>query len=126
MAVVIGNVALGAKNAGKGDLAQAMAKFEAAHPGVHRIGGEVEAPVLVRSTNPEFPKDSWKKKRILGPIIVEAIVSATGQVVDPTIVSSGNDDLWPAVLAAVGKWEYQPARLKGKSVPVFMIITVSF
>jgi TonB family protein len=103
---------------------EAVKQFEAKHPGVLRVGGEVLGPKLVRKVNPEFPKPLRLKFRELSPIIVEAIVTETGDVLDPTVVMSAHPDLDPLVLTAIRQWKYEPARRRGKRVPVFLTVTV--
>jgi TonB family protein len=104
---------------------KAIATFEATHRGVEKTGGAVGAPRLVGQVNPDFPEAARKKKRQLSPIMVIAVVSELGDVVDPTIVMSAHPDLDPSILAAVRQWKYEPARKAGKSVKVFLIITVT-
>ena len=103
---------------------EALRRFETRHPGVLRVGGEVVGPKLLRKVNPDFPKPLRLKFRELTPIIVEAVVTETGDILDPTVVRSTNPDLDPIVLAAIRQWKYKPARKRGKPVPVFLTVTV--
>jgi TonB family protein len=103
---------------------EAVKRFEAKHPGVLRVGGEVVGPRIVRQVNPDFPKPLRLKFRELSPIIVEAVVTETGDVLDPTVVSSAHPDLDPIVLAAIRQWKYEPARKRGRPVQVFLTVTV--
>jgi TonB family protein len=107
-------------------LAEAAKTFEAHHPDILRVGADVEGPKVVRMVNPQFSKAELAKYRELGPIVVEAVITPDGDVIDPTILSSGNEDLHPAVLAAVKQWKYEPARQKGEPVSVFLTVTVTF
>jgi TonB family protein len=101
---------------------KAVAAFEAAHPGVEKVGGDVGPAKLARHVNPSFPE---KPRRLLGPIMLIAVVSKTGHVVDPTVVISADPELDRCVLIAVRKWEYKPARKHGKAVDSFLTITVT-
>ena len=109
---------------GKAPVADASARFESAHPGVKKVGASVQAPVLVTRVDPEIPKDLKAKRRDLTPIILEAVISETGDVVDPAVLSTDNADLHPYAVAAVRKWKYRPAREDGKAVSVFVMISI--
>jgi TonB family protein len=123
---VAGGLACGSPDAKSKTLAEATEDFETRHPGVLRVGGDVEGPKVVRRVDPEFSESDRKKKRELSPIIVEAVITPGGEVIDPAIVSSGNEDLHPAVLAAIRQWKYEPARQKGRPIAVFLTVTVAF
>jgi len=100
--------------------------YEAAHPGVHRVGGVVTEPRELSRVNPRFPETARKRKRVLSPIVLMAVVSETGTVLEPTIIRSDHPDLDPAVLEAVKQWRYEPTRVNGRPVAVFLTVTVSF
>jgi hypothetical protein len=78
---------------------RAMASYEAAHPGVRRIGGNVTRPILIVQEGPLFPP--------------------------PVILDRAEPDLQPYVLRSLRTWRYKPATLKGKPVPVFLILTTN-
>jgi len=103
---------------------KAIAAFEAAHPGVEKVGGSVKAAKLVRQPKPQFP-EAPRKGVGLRPIMLIAVVSENGDVLDPTIVMSADRDLDRHVLDAVRKSKYQPARKDGKPVKSFITITVT-
>ena len=105
-------------------LAAGSARYESAHPGVKKIGGSVIAPVLIARVDPEVPKDLKEKGRNLTPIILEAVISETGDVVDPVVLSTDNADLHPYAVAAVRKWKYRPAQEDGKAVAAFVMISI--
>ena len=100
--------------------------YEAAHPGVSRVGGGVSEPVELSRAKPAYPEASLSKQRTLSPIMVMAVISEAGTVMDPQIVSSEHPDLNAAVLEAVRKCRYKPARLNGKAVPAFLTFTLMF
>src|SRR5450756_490165 len=66
--------------------------YEAAHPGVFRVGGDVSAPVELSRVKPAYPEAALNKQRALTPIMVMAVVSEAGTVLDPQIVSSDYPD----------------------------------
>jgi len=87
-----------------------------------RVGGIVSAPVLERRVEPDLPKSA---RRRLGrsPVVVEAVISAKGDVVSARIVRS-NPAADRAVLDALRRWKYRPALLDGRPVPVHLTVTV--
>jgi TonB family protein len=105
-------------------LSDAIKRFEASHPGVLRVGGDVKPPRLVRKVEAQLPKPARMKFREFTPIILQAVISDVGDVVDLTIMKSDHPDLDANVLAAVRQWKYEPARRKGRPVAVFLTVTV--
>jgi hypothetical protein len=104
----------------------AMARYEARHPGVLRVGGKVKAPKNIHHVAPDFDSLPPEKQRYSGPIMVYAVVDTAGTVVDPVIVSRAQPDLDAVVLKSIRQWRYEPARRAGKAVPVFLVTTVMF
>jgi len=87
-----------------------------------RVGGAVAAPVLERRIEPDIPK-SARRLLAASPVVVEAVISAEGDVVSTKIVRS-NPAADRAVLDALRKWKYRPALLDGKPVAVYLTVTV--
>jgi TonB family protein len=100
--------------------------YEALHPGVVWPLGIASEPRQLVNVKPAFPEALKKKQRSLDPIMVIAVITASGQVADPAILSSTHPDLNPYVLSAVEQWRYEPPLVKGKPAPVFLIVTVMF
>ncbi len=103
-----------------------MHQYEAAHPDVLRVGGVVVPPRQVHRVEPNFAAIPKDKRVFGGPIIVEAVISAKGQVVDPVVVSERQPALDAIVLDAVRQWKYEPAKNRDRPVAVFLVITVNF
>src|SRR5215467_13861615 len=59
-----------------------IAAFEAAHPGVEKVGGSVKPAKLIRQPKPQFP-EAPRKGVGLRPIMLIAVVSENGDVLDP-------------------------------------------
>ena len=94
---------------------------DAAEPPL-RVAGTVQAPVLLRRVEPTIPA-SARRLLAVSPVVVEAVISATGDVVSTRIVRS-NPAADRAVLAALRQWKYRPALLDGRPVAVYLTITV--
>lgn len=74
---------------------------------------------------PVYPQD-LKLKRIGGNVELTAIVGKQGQIVSLLPISSPNDELTSAAIAAVQKWVYKPYLLNGQPVEIETKITVIF
>jgi protein TonB len=87
-----------------------------------RVGGAVSAPVLERRVDPDVPPSARPLLRT-SPVVVEAVISAGGDVVSARILRS-NPAADRAVLDALRRWKYRPAQLGGKPVAVYLTVTV--
>src|SRR2546422_4927256 len=52
-----------------------------------RVGGDVKAPVLISKVDPLYP-DEARKAKIQGMVVIEAVISAEGDVTDARVVKS--------------------------------------
>lgn len=100
--------------------------YEAAHPGVLHVGGGVSEPRELSRVRPEYPEAARKQPFSLGPIMLIAVITEAGTVLDPVLVSSASPELDAAFMKAVRQWRYEPARLNGKPVATFLTVTVSW
>jgi periplasmic protein TonB len=89
-----------------------------------RVSTGIPQPILVQRVEPVYPVLA-KQSGIEGAVVVEALVTASGQVKDLR-VASGNSLLAAAALRAVRQWRYRPTRLNGKPVEVPIRITLDF
>jgi protein TonB len=89
------------------------------------ITGMVVAPQLTLRVEPIYP-DAARIPRIQGVVILEAIITTEGRVEDLRVLRSPSSLLSDAAIAAVSKWRYIPATLNGRSVKVFLTVTVDF
>jgi protein TonB len=90
-----------------------------------RIGGDVKAPILKERIEPVYP-EAARKARMQGVVILEAIITAEGTVANVKVLKSVNPLLDSAAERAVSQWVYKPATLNGRSVAVFLTVTVNF
>lgn len=91
---------------------------------VLRIGGDVKAPERIKYVQPVYPQD-MREARVMGTVIIEAIVDETGHVAETKVLRSVTG-LDQAAVDAVMQWEYTPTLLNGAPVPVLMTVTVTF
>ncbi len=85
---------------------------------------ELRKPKLVKSVNPEYPKEALKA-HIQGKVVIEATTNAQGQVVDAVVIE-GPQELRAAALDAVKQWQYVPYMLDGKPMPVKFTVMLNF
>jgi protein TonB len=87
---------------------------------------DVTKPVLINKVNPKYPEEA-KKEKVQGEVVLTAIISAEGKVLDVTVKKSVDERLSKAAIDAVKQWTYQPGKnARGKAVQVKSDITVNF
>jgi protein TonB len=89
-----------------------------------RIGGNVEAPRLVRRVEPVYP-DIAVAARVTGLVILEATVNERGEVVDVRVLRS-RAMLDKAAIDAVKQWRYSPLLLNGEARSFILTVTMNF
>lgn len=92
---------------------------------IHVVGGEVKEPQLIKKIDPPYP-ESARKPRLEEVVILEAIITATGNVAEVKVLKSAHPILDDAARQALLGWRYKPATLNGRAVPVFLTVTVKF
>jgi protein TonB len=88
--------------------------------GPYRLGNGIEPPRRIRDVPPVYPSEAMAS-RVLGQVLVEAIVGTDGKVHAAKVVRS-IPLLDQAALDAVCQWEFVPSKLNG--VPIAVIVTV--
>jgi TonB family protein len=86
---------------------------------------DVVAPQLIRRVEPAYP-EAARRARIEGVVVIEAVVTDRGEVQEARVARGHNPLLDAAALAAVRQWAYEPARVKGSPVRVYVTVTVTF
>ena len=81
-------------------------------------------PVRLRDVAPVYPEIA-RTARVQGIVIVEAVISTTGNVIEARVLRS-MPLLDQAAIDAVRQWKYTPSLLNGVPVPVVMTVTVTF
>lgn len=84
----------------------------------------IAGPKKTKDVRPIYPAEA-QRARIQGVVILEATISATGCLSDARVVRSIPYLDVPAMRAVLG-WQFEPARVDGSPVPVFMTVTVNF
>jgi protein TonB len=89
-----------------------------------RIGGNVQAALLIRRVDPQYPVLA-RQAHVDGSVILRAFISRDGKVQDLVLVS-GNPLLVHAAMDAVKQWVYKPTYLDGNPVEVLTEVSVNF
>jgi protein TonB len=89
-----------------------------------RVGGELQAPALLKRVGPEYPELAMRAQ-VEGVVILEAIVDRQGRVEDVHVLRS-IPLLDNAAKAAVRQWQYSPLLLNGQAERFIVTVTVSF
>ena len=89
------------------------------------IGGQLQAPALIKRVEPFYPPLAVRA-HLTGVVILEATVDRAGQVVNATILRSVNPLLDKEALIAVKQWRYAPLLLNGKPEAFILTVTLSF
>ena len=101
---------------------------EATNPSVIKpiiVSPAIANALRLKAYAPAYPQD-LKLKRIGGNVELMAIIGKEGQIVSLSSISSPNDALTSAAIAAVQKWSYKPYLLNGQPVEIQTKITVIF
>jgi len=88
------------------------------------VGGDVQRPEKIRHVPPIYPPLA-REARVQGIVILEAIISETGDVRDVRVLK-GVPLLNQAAIDAVREWRFTPTLLNGVPVPVVFTVTVQF
>ena len=89
------------------------------------IHGGVERPQRVHYVAPQYTEMA-RKIRLEGPVILQTIIDARGNVQEVKVLKGMNFGLTESAVAAVQQWRFEPATLNGKPVAVYYNLTVNF
>lgn len=88
------------------------------------VGGDVQPARLIRAVLPEYPQIA-KSNRVMGDVTLDALIDASGNVKDVSVIS-GPVFLRESAKAALKQWKYEPARLDGQPTAMHLTVTVKF
>jgi periplasmic protein TonB len=89
-----------------------------------RVSQGVSQGLLVHKVSPTYPPLA-KQARIQGQVVLHAVISKDGSIINLTLVS-GHPMLAPAAIEAVKQWRYKPYLLNGEPVEVDTEVLVNF
>jgi TonB family protein len=88
------------------------------------VAAAVKPATQISGLRPDYPQIA-KAAHIQGEVVIRAVISETGNITDPKVVS-GHPMLRDAALAVVKQWRYEPTSCDGIAVPVETTIHVNF
>jgi TonB family protein len=103
----------------------AMAKRQPSGPDLHRIGGNINAPVLVSKVEPDYTEEA-RIANYDGTVLLSVEVGADGIVSNINVVRGLGLGLDQKAVEAVGQWRFMPATENGQPVKVAAQIEVNF
>jgi len=89
-----------------------------------RVSSGVTQGLVMHKVNPVYPPLA-RQARIQGSVLLQAVISKTGDIVNLQVIS-GHPMLTGAAIEAVKQWKYKPYILNGEPVEVDTQITVNF
>ena len=95
-----------------------------AQPPAAKVPPEVMERLLIRKVDPAYP-DAARRANLQGTVVLDAVISADGTVVDLHPVS-GPDGLVSAAMDAARWWRFRPYRVRGEPAPVETTLSVEF
>jgi len=98
--------------------------LEAAPEKPERAADSLTPARLLSSVQPIYPLAA-KRAQIQGDVVVETKIDASGNVIGMNILS-GPEALRAAATAALGKWKFRPASLRGQPTTSTSIVTLQF
>ena len=93
--------------------------------GVYYTGPEVTAPRLMRTVIVPYP-EAMSNKEIQGMTVLAMVIDANGMPAHIQVLHSHGDAFDQVAIAAVKQSKFEPGRLAGKPVPVWIDIRVVF
>lgn len=91
----------------------------------YRVGGEVTRPEKISGDEPVYTEMA-RKARIMGVVILEAVIDEQGDVTDAKVLKGLPMGLDRQAVEAVKTWKFKPATQAGRPVPVYYIVTMNF
>jgi len=84
-----------------------------------------QPPQIIKQTKPVYPA-AMKRDSMVGNVLVEFVVDASGKVQSPKVVSSNNPAFEQPALDAVLKWKFKPGTVDGKPAATRLRMPVVF
>jgi len=89
------------------------------------IGGDVQRPILIHQAEPEYSQQA-KIAKFSGTVRLSLVVEANGRPTHIRVVKGVGMGLDEKAVEAVRQYQFKPATLAGRAVPVDLYIDVNF
>jgi TonB family protein len=93
--------------------------------GVYRAGNGVSQPTLISKVEPEYSEEA-RKAKFQGVVVLQIVVDAKGNAVQPRVVKSLGLGLDEKAMEAVKQWKFKPGYKNGQPVAVAATVEVNF
>jgi len=93
--------------------------------GVYRAGNGVSQPSLISKVEPEYSEEA-RKAKFQGVVVLQIVVDAKGNAVQPRVVKSLGLGLDEKAIEAVKQWKFKPGYKNGQPVAVAATVEVNF
>ena len=90
-----------------------------------KVTGPAYAPKILQRVAPLYP-GSARANGTSGPVRMNALISAAGDVVDVEIIEGLPDGLSESAARAVRQWKFAPTLRDGTAIPVLFEVTINF
>jgi periplasmic protein TonB len=94
-------------------------------PGVYKVGGDVSAPVVIHSVDPEYTEAALKAK-VSGSVLMTIYVDTHGNPSHIRVNRGLGQGLDQKAVEAVHQYKFKPATKDGKPVLVEISLEVNF
>jgi periplasmic protein TonB len=88
-------------------------------------GPDVVLPVAIERPEPRYP-DLARRVRVAGPVVLQAVIDRSGQVIGVTVLRDPGLGLGQAAVDAVRTWRYRPTTRNGRPIAVLLTVTIMF
>jgi TonB family protein len=105
------------------DLPAAVPPGVSAEP--RQVGGEVSRPEVLGRVKPRYSLEA-RQNRVSGTVILKSVIDQEGCVRKTRVLKGQPYGLDEEALAALRNWVFEPAKLNGKPVKVYYVLTVNF
>jgi TonB family protein len=109
---------------GNGSTPEQQSAYLAAH-GIYKVGGDVSAPVLIHSVEPQYP-DKTDETNVTGTVQLTIWVTTNGLPSHVRVTHGLGMGLDVKAAEAVRQYKYKPAMKDGKPVMVELNVEVKF
>ncbi|MGD9252853.1 MAG: M56 family metallopeptidase [Holophagae bacterium] len=86
---------------------------------------DIVHPKPTSKVQPVYPETA-RQEKVVGLVLLETIISDTGEVEGITVVDSPDERLSEAAKTAVEQWTFEPALCEGQPVGVYFNVTIKF
>lgn len=92
---------------------------------VYEAGGDVKAPQVIHSVNPQFT-DQSRENHVSGTVLIGLIVDEDGNPQEVQVKKGIEKDLDQNAVDAVKQWRFKPGSKDAKPVRVRISIAIQF